>query len=506
MSDSVLPNSLSALPRRRADLRLLLLQHLGEDATGIIHLFDLWSSIESDVNVPKKELVIGHVLRELLQALYKSEVIIQEKVGEVFVDCEFDIPEIPANLTEQFEIDPVTRKLTWRGDLPNTKLKLIQDLAKSQAYKFACYQLSVQVGGGSIKAELIQKLGQKIGREDPLKLWPTVQEGFLKRYNRLRDYFTDASHGARIKKEEWDNNISHVEGMLLALVSGQGEISSHILRQIENPAPTKDDLAKLAPFILRNSASYWFFFEKVGAQWFRVLRDEGWLKDLPEPIKKDEYTQHPSWNAADVLKKAAATVPEEVEEVIFSLRIQDNTNSAVVGDVLKVLLELAGKVKLERILRRCLTEKWLAQDFAGINDHRSVELLSALIRSGEDTSASILLEAMLGFTVHGEGEAQRARPFTNEHYIGQALRLLSMLPPQRLPRLLGAVARSLAAMCQYRAVEDNDEESLEERLKLRFKGSELYSFQDEYKDVLDKELRRYFTSSEVNLSEEDDVK
>jgi hypothetical protein len=506
MDDDVLQSSSAALSRRRADLRLLLLQHLGDEASGIIHLFDLWGAIESDVSIPKKEMVIGHVLRELLQDLYKSEEVIKDKIGEVYVDCEFDAPEIPADLAHQFEIDPVTRKLTWRGDLPNTTLHQIQNLSESQAYKWCCYQLAVQVERGSIKEELSQKLGQKLAREDPLKLWPAVHEGFLERYNRLRDYFTDASHGGRVKKDQWNNNISHVEAMLLALVSGQGEISSHIVKQIENPTPTKDDLARLAPFILRNSASYWFFFEKVGPQWFHVLRDEKWLEELPEPIRKGQSIQRPSWNGAHVLRKAAAIMPKEVEEVIFKLRVQETMSGSVISDILHVLLELAGKTKLERVLRRCLNERWLEQDFGGFTDHRCVELFVALLRHGDDSSASILLEAMLGFKVKGEDEAERAKPFTNEHYVSEALRNLSALPPQRLPKLLGAVARSLAAMCLYRAVQEDDERSLEESLKLRLKGSELYRFQTEYKDVLEEELIRYYTSAEILLSEEDVLK
>jgi len=138
---------------------------------------------------------------------------------------------------------------------------------------------------------------------------------------------------------------------------------------LTRPNPTNDDLKRLANEVPSNPVTRGYFFDRLeNPEWLEPLRQKGFFRHPPEPIRNEEEgtIRFPPWPEARYLARMAQHKPECVAEIIRVMA--DTDNAAVPSDLLDALLAMPPIVSAQLVEKAAQWAKrpyWLLPDKLG---------------------------------------------------------------------------------------------------------------------------------------------
>lgn len=229
-TDKPIPlSNFPSLSPKRASLRKSVVAYSEQSTYDLIELFDLWCKLETLKPFPGWQISVSHIIRELMEALYKDKELLTVPSRAHFqVDTPFEVFQIPETLNDKLKIDFDNQTLTWQGTMSELQLIEIQELCSSHAYKYGCWGVFQQLDTRMLKMD--GGLEKLLGRY-PLRVSLTAEQELISTFKKVRKYFTNACHSAltqTISEEEWEGKIEEAESILQAFIGEEIEIMNEI--------------------------------------------------------------------------------------------------------------------------------------------------------------------------------------------------------------------------------------------------------------------------------------
>lgn len=450
-------------PRRREELRRALISYAKKSSCPLVDLFDLWGNVEKVRGTPAWQVAVGHVIRELLEAFYKEQERPLLSFASQIVDSDVSPFDVPQHLRSKFSVNFEQKQLTWTGSMTCGELSELQDLSQSQAYKYCCWLLFSQLNRSPVEEDFANRVGALLEKNDPLGPTPHIRANFISKYKRTRDKFVDACHskgGSAVPNRDWDKLITEAEDLIFALVGQQVDVIKEIERRLGENAPTVEALRGMKPLVVRNTASFNFFFDVVPSTWLDALIEDGWFANVPKVTREESRIISTLWGPSKFLLRVSEQEPRRVFTVIQKFQFEKDTEPRVIGDVLDCLALIHPKVDVSKTLKRIHTEQWLQHDFAWTLVIHAVSLWKLLLKSSAVQKASLLLEGLLGFCVNPSRKDISLRPFLNDYYLRLVLDDIDGIQNvDDLRSIIHVLGRSLTSVTNVRSRRTDKQQS-----------------------------------------------
>jgi hypothetical protein len=154
--------------------------------------------------------------------------------------------------------------------------------------------------------------------------------------------------------------------------------------------PTDEEVDRAIALMMGAGEKYRYFFERLqNPEWIMPLRQRGFFRAPPEPVKHDDLVEFPAWPESAYLVRLASETPELVLEIIKDMPSSENFR------VHQDLLEAACRMPPDKAADIVpLAKRWLDNDYVGLLPERAGDLMLHLAEGGQTHAALTVLQTL----------------------------------------------------------------------------------------------------------------
>ena len=159
--------------------------------------------------------------------------------------------------------------------------------------------------------------------------------------------------------------------------------------------PTDLQVDRAVALMMGGWEKYRYFFERLeNPEWIMPLRQRGFFRAAPEPVRHDDLVEFPAWPESGYLARVAGEAPEFVLEIIKEM--PPSKNFRVHQDLLKAACNMPADKAAEIAP---LVKGWLDSEYVGLLPEHAGDLMLRLADGGQIQAALTLLQALTEPTV-----------------------------------------------------------------------------------------------------------
>ncbi|MDX9971041.1 MAG: hypothetical protein RBS56_04020 [Candidatus Gracilibacteria bacterium] len=292
---------------------------------------------------------------------------------------------------------------------------------------------------------------QKISKAfDPFGGISSIEDSVWAHWNKLnRDFvlFAHYNEGYYKKEDEFIEKIEELYELLLQyILINQHEIYERI-DEIAKKGPDKITKEEVAKILSRNTATYTYFFDELGFEWFDFLKKNNFLK--------------PTRQVGQYIRDIASEIPEEIVTFIETYndnyKIDDRSRS-IRQYFLQAACEMpaVSAVKIVGILAK---QKWV-QDVQASYDfliYEARKLLEKLIEENEKEASILLTGKLLDVqkTSKDKSKLREVEGFADNHQYAEIVECIKKIPAEYSPEFVGILLSKLKS-----AIDISDDKGL----------------------------------------------
>jgi hypothetical protein len=251
-----------------------------------------------------------------------------------------------------------------------------------------------------------------------------AEEAVWKEWGELNQYFTKISHYSEdyeTSEQEFLEKTEQLEKLLAHYILPRQIDVYEKLDRIIQEGPDSASVEELRK-ILRDTASYGYFFDKIDYKWFDLLADNKYLKPV-FPYVVGEY-----------IVRIASTIPDKIVDLVarydVEYTIADHRKA-----IRRFFISAATQMPPEhasKIARLVAKQKWVNDAPADYDflAHEGERLLAMLIESREYEAAKVLAQHFLRTKTSGEEERslRDIKSYISEYEYEQIVKTLDKVP------------------------------------------------------------------------------
>ena len=198
-------------------------------------------------------------------------------------------------------------------------------------------------------------------------------------------------------REFWAEFERILDGVLERFEARYLKVFSVLDELLTKSKPTGEDVGRLKNHVPNNLRTLSYFFEKVDRDaWLNLLKDAGFFKEPPEPVRdeEDRTVAFPPWPESRYLARMAELKSENVQQTVrdIALQVPDTQNTRVHEDLADVALALPPSHAADFVPK---AKAWLECETLLLLPAKLAELVSHLVEGNRTEKALDLAAALL---------------------------------------------------------------------------------------------------------------
>lgn len=261
-----------------------------------------------------------------------------------------------------------------------------------------------------------EKLKIKIAKEDPLGGAPeNLRNQLSKKWIELDKWFIGvAKYGKEATPDDFYKKLNEFEEVLWRFLAPHFEVIEDIDKIFKIKKPSKAQAIRLRNLLVKNYASYDYFFNKASSNWLSPLAQQGFFKNPPNPIRMGNYIRFPIWSESRYLARIAKKKPKKVFEIINAC--PKTTNPRIHEDFIEAALQMPSSLA-SKIISKVEKQKWLTTQLYHIRlPDRLADLMEKLAKDKKIEPALRLADLLCGVRIEKLPKSKYLHPEANPLY------------------------------------------------------------------------------------------